>query len=138
MNNPKKIIITTALFILTVGYVSSIMASEPNIYSPPKGSSERKAIMDALRVRYNQKVVFIVHYLKISGDWAWTRVTATIDGKPSYEPEATLVYKGSGEWKVVDAVDQSGECAIEPKCIESEYKKLKSKFPAAPSGIFER
>lgn len=74
-------------------------ASEPGIQALVKGDPERKAILDALRVAYAQKVVFLVHYLKISGDWAWARVTATADGKPAsaYESESALVRRIRGK-----------------------------------------
>ncbi|HJZ69123.1 MAG TPA: hypothetical protein VKF81_13440, partial [Blastocatellia bacterium] len=41
-------------------------------YTPPAGSPERKAIIDALRG--DQKVVFKFYYLKVHGDWAWADV----------------------------------------------------------------
>lgn len=131
----KKINSTALISILLFTNCSTALGSD--IYSPQKGSSERKTIMDALRVRYNQPVVFQVHYLKVSDGWAWTRVTATVNGKPSFESEAALIHKESGKWKVVGSVDQSGECAIEPKCLRAEYKEIKKKFPAAPAGIFK-
>lgn len=45
------------------------------VHTPTSGSSERKAIMDALRVPterdLKQKVIFKVGYLKVSGIWAF-------------------------------------------------------------------
>lgn len=128
-----KVILFTIILLIS----NSRVVSGSDIYSPPKGSSERKAIMDALRVKYNQPVLFQVHYLKVSHGWAWTRVTATVHGKPAFESEAALLHKEAKEWKVMQSVDQSGECAIEPKCLAAEYKNVKRKFPAAPSGIFK-
>lgn len=133
ISNKIKAIAFTSMLLFS----SSSVVLGSDIYSPQKGSSERKAIMDSLRIRYNQPVVFQVHYLKVSDGWAWTRVTATVNGKPSFEPEAALVRKESGKWKVVGSVDQSGECAIEPKCLAAEYKELRKKFPDAPAGIFK-
>lgn len=49
------------------------------IYTPPTGSDERKAIMDALRpaceADLHQHVIFKVELLKVSGQWAAARVT---------------------------------------------------------------
>jgi hypothetical protein len=58
-----------------------LMASLPvlaqRIYTPPAGSAERKAIMDALRVpiqrELKQSIVFKVDTLNVSGEWAFLR-----------------------------------------------------------------
>ncbi len=49
-------------------------------YTPEKGSAERKAILDALRVpverQLKQKVVFVADNFKVQGNWAFVGGTA--------------------------------------------------------------
>src|SRR5690348_12045214 len=51
--------------------VSSEISDE--LHTPEKGSTERQAIMDALRG--NQNVVFQVNYLKVHNGWCWIDTT---------------------------------------------------------------
>ncbi|HQF30017.1 MAG TPA: hypothetical protein PLJ34_01105 [Hyphomicrobiales bacterium] len=48
-------------------------------YTPPRGSAERKAILDALRPRVEREigapVEFVVDTIRIDGDWAFVSVT---------------------------------------------------------------
>ncbi len=114
-------------------------ASTSPAVTPAKGDAVRKAILDAIRAKYPRPVVFVVHHLKVSGDWAWATVTAAASGDPTdaYESESALVRKERGEWTVVGGLDHSGECAVDPICFEREFTKLRNEFPEAPSLIFE-
>lgn len=129
----------------------------PAVYTPPKGSAERKGIMDAIREKYSRNgVLFRVHYLKVSGDWAWARVTGTINGEPAYESESALIRKLNGNWTEVASQNHSGECDNDPVCHEDErtgpcvfdpvcseqgfarlIAKLKGKYPDVPLAIVE-
>ncbi|MFZ1575380.1 MAG: peptidoglycan-binding protein [Chromatiaceae bacterium] len=131
-------------------------AKKPIIYTPEKNDPERKAILDALRRTYAKNVVFLVHYLKVSGDWAWARVTATVDGQPDYEPQSGLVRRVRGKWTEVASLDQSGDCDDEPVCSDDKrtgvcafmavcsdrgqeklYAQLKKRFAGLPLEIIE-
>lgn len=67
-----------AVLALLLGFLASSSHGQA-IYTPPTGSDERKAIMDALRPvceqDLKQKVIFKVELLKVSGPWAAARVT---------------------------------------------------------------
>jgi hypothetical protein len=39
--------------------------------TPPQGSPERKAVLDAVRVRLQLKSQFKVYHLKLNGNWAY-------------------------------------------------------------------
>jgi hypothetical protein len=72
--------------------------SASKAYTPPAGSAERKAIMDALRG--DQKVIFKVYYLKVQGDWGWVDTTPLDKkGKAVAEGGANLVHKDNGAWR---------------------------------------
>lgn len=91
-------------------------------YTPEKGSPERKAILDALRVpvekELKQKIIFVVDHMSVQG--AWSFVSGTPQGengeRPNYHgtPYAdalesgafdnnyfALLRKTGGKWKVV-------------------------------------
>ena len=103
------------------------------MFSPAKGDPVRAAILDAIRAKYPRPVVFQVYQMKVSGDWAWTSVTATVDGQPAYESESALVHQERGRWKVVGGVDGGAEESV----ADQEYRDLRRAFPQAPPGIFD-
>src|SRR6185295_11380438 len=62
-------------------------STQDEVHTPEMGSSERQAIMDALRG--NEDVRFQVHHLKVHNGWAWVDTTpldknghATAEGGP--------------------------------------------------------
>ena len=92
-------------------------------HTPPAGSAERKAIMDALRAPaerdVGRKVIFRVQHLRVAGDWAFARVVplqpdgreidysrtkyaeAEAEGAFDAEGEALLRRRG-GAWQVIE------------------------------------
>ena len=91
-------------------------------YTPEKGSAERKAITDALRVpvekKLKQSVVFNIDHLKVQDDWAFMLGAPRKPGggrldysKTSYAKAvalgmfddgiSALLHKVSGRWRVV-------------------------------------
>lgn len=106
--------------VLTIALTSSIFAQEA--YEPAKGSPERKAILDALRVPVErdlkQKIVFVANDFKVQGTWAFVGGSpqSTTGGEPNYagtkyadayESGAFdnnlfgLLRKTGGRWKVI-------------------------------------
>jgi hypothetical protein len=51
-------------------------AAAQNVYTPERGSAERKAILDVLRLPVEkvmkQKIVFVVQTMNVQGNWAFT------------------------------------------------------------------
>jgi len=116
------------------------VAMTDDVYTPPKGSPERAAIMDALRAevqrRQNIEVLFIVRILKLKEGWAWT-VTMPVskDGANRYEDVIALLHKERGRWQVKEIVCTEVEvpgCADDPDFFEG----LAQRFPDAPREIF--
>jgi hypothetical protein len=117
-------------------------ATEP--YTPPKGSLERKAILNALSDMIQSsklEAVFVVKCLRVKNGWAWIETDPqSPDGKNQYEPIDALLHKEEGQWKVKEVRPCCGDCADDPDCfdIKRYYKKLIRKFPSAPRDIFSK
>ncbi len=146
-NNIKEIFILSVFIFLIITSSFSVkfaISSEP--YTPPKGSPERKAIMDALRnalkgVIEPENIVFVVKYLKVKDEWAWIETyPQSPDGMNKYEPVEALLYKEKGKWTVKQIRPCCGECEEDPECadIKKYYKKLMREFPSVPKEIFPR
>jgi hypothetical protein len=94
--------------------------SAQSVYTPDKGSPERKAILDALRVPVErdlkQKIVFVASDFKVSGNWAFVggEPTTPKGERPSLKGTAWegeedlfddnffgLLRKRGGKWSVV-------------------------------------
>lgn len=117
-------------------------------YTPEKGSAERKAILDALRVpverELKQKVVFAIDNFKVQGTWAFVSGTPqnASGGQPDYSitPYAEAVDSGAfdnnffalmrktgGKWKVVTrAIGCTDVCFAD---WWNRYKAPKAIFP---------
>jgi len=102
-------------------------------HTPPKGSAERQAILDAYRAEWTKdaltkEVIFVVNRLKVHDGWAWLDVNPrSSDGSQQFEQEQGLLRKEGEGWKVLERT--SGFSA-------KYFKKLKGKYPAVPSDIF--
>ena len=106
-------------------------------YTPPAGSPERKAMMDALRG--DQKVVFKVNYLKVHGDWAWADVTPLENGKAVAEGGANLLHRENGVWKVMDlsVIPEDPDNPMGPDDPDRKFVRAAQKaFPGLPTDIF--
>lgn len=106
------------LFLILFVFCSTAYGQQ--VYSPEKGSPERKAILDALRVPVErdlkQGIVFVTDNFKIKGNWAFVsgRPTTPSGDRPNlkgtkfagYEDMFDdnffgLLKKTGGKWKVV-------------------------------------
>jgi len=107
--------------------------ANPEAYTPPSGSAERKSILDAYRAEYTKDaltkdVIFVVTHLKVHDGWAWLEVNPkSSDGSQQFEPEQGLLRKEGSGWKVLQR--KSGVTA-------RYFKNLKAKYPAVPTDIF--
>jgi hypothetical protein len=72
--------------------------SGPEVYTPPPGSAERTAILDALRTwvyhQHHLEVVFVVKYLKVKNGYVWVHILPqSKDGSSRYEDISALLKK---------------------------------------------
>jgi hypothetical protein len=110
------------VFSLLIVLTSAVAAFAQNVYTPAKGSAERAAILNTLRVpveiELRQKINFAIDVFKIQGNWAFVsgEPQNSSGGRPNYRgtpyQEAmdagafdnnffALLRKTGGKWKVV-------------------------------------
>lgn len=127
---------------------TAIAAAAQNVYTPEKGSAERKAILDALRVpvekQLKQDIVFATDNFNVSGRWAFVSGAPQRPdgGRPNYAGTKyqraldedmfdnnifALLKKAGGRWNVVTfAIGCTDVCyAVWPR----RYKAPKAIFP---------
>lgn len=106
-----------------------------SLHTPPVGSAERKAILEAFRQSGQDKNrVFIVRTLKVQNGWAWLTVDPrSKDGKNTYEPESVLMHDEGKGWKWAAAPCAEADCEM-----GAEIKKIRAAFPAAPAAVFSK
>ena len=117
-------------------------------YTPEKGSAERKAILDTLRVpverELKQKIIFVADQFNVQGTWAFISGTPrnTTGGQPNYRGTPywqakqdgafdnnfyALLRKTGGKWRVVKyAIGCTDVCYAD---WWSKYKAPKAVFP---------
>lgn len=107
-----------SIFLITL---ACVVEGQP-VYTPVKGSAERKLILDALRIpvekELKQKIVFAAEHFNVAGNWAFLggAPQSPDGGQPNYRgtpyQEAkdadmfdnnffALLKKTGGKWKVV-------------------------------------
>ncbi|HMG03907.1 MAG TPA: hypothetical protein VK581_00515 [Chthoniobacterales bacterium] len=127
---------TESVPLLTLAILALLVKAaiaNPGAYTPPPGSTERKAILDAYRAEWTtpdsiKDVIFVVTHLKVHDGWAWLEVNPrSSDGSQRFESEQGLLHKEGAGWKVLQR--KSGTTA-------RYFKNLKAKFPAVPADIF--
>ncbi|HEX5704251.1 MAG TPA: hypothetical protein VFX97_13700 [Pyrinomonadaceae bacterium] len=135
--------------ILVLSFFSTLLCASTTFaqYTPEKGSVERKAITDALRVpvekKLKQSVVFNIDHLKVQDDWAFMLGAPRKPGggkldysKTSYAEAqrlgmfddgiSALLHKVRGRWTVVKYI--LGATDVPYIGWDEEYR--------APAGIF--
>ncbi|MBV9849000.1 MAG: hypothetical protein JO250_04850 [Armatimonadetes bacterium] len=102
-------------------------------HTPAHNSAERRAIMDALRLKVGKAsgkyVVFNVQRLRVSRGWAWALVRPqSPSGKTHYDPIGALLHKHGGRWTVTHT--------LEGDSLTTDPATLQAKYPDASPGIF--
>ena len=119
------------------------------LHTPPEGSAERRALMDALRQHwkstrnpangkpYRGKITFHVGYLKVHHGWAWAYAephsSAPKEGFP--ENDGFLLHLEEGRWKVMKlpSMDDNGDGAFDPSL--NDVKRIKEMYRSIPTDI---
>lgn len=136
--------ILPVLVILTAAFV----VSAQSVQTPEKGSAERKAIMDVIRVpverEMKQKIVFVVDDLNVQGTWAFVSgsMQTPSGGRPDvrntqYAEAAeagafdsnffALLRRVGGKWKLTThAIGCTDVCYLDWR---SKYRAPKAIFP---------
>jgi hypothetical protein len=126
-----KIIASGLLLLLALPVDGGLAKS--SVYTPAKGSKERKAIMDAMRAKGDdQDRVFVVTRLKVSNGWAWLDANPqSSDGSNRYESESALLQKQGSRWRVIDQPCGESDCDY-----AAELDRIQADYPDAPEAIF--
>ncbi|EGV18857.1 hypothetical protein [Thiocapsa marina] len=113
------------------------------ITTPPPGSRERGAILEALRAELTHltgpDLVFVVAVLRVRTDWAWIEAAPqSRDGANHYEEVNALLQRRDGRWTVrvlgpCDAEDDPAACAE-----DTDPARLLERFPTLSPGLVPR
>jgi hypothetical protein len=112
-------------------------ASLNTAHTPPDGSTERNAILQAtqrvLARQGRKKLVLVVPYLKVHNGWAWIQINPqSADGSQHYESQSGLLQeKTTSNWTLLEWMP-----AEEGTDYTEYFKNLKAKYPSAPPDIF--
>ncbi len=124
------------------------------LHTPPKGSAERQAIMDALREDYNDRqspgyqphrgnITFVVAFLKVHNGWAWVYAEPhSSDPNDSFgENSGFLLRNLNGKWKLMalpPVVDDPNDPESLDYPTRRDVQRIKLKYPAMPTDIFPK
>ena len=142
--NPTRARIGCALILILSGCCMASHAATPatreTIITPPPGSPERGAILDALRAELTHltgpDLVFVVAVLRVGAGWAWIEAAPqSRDGASRYEEVTALLQCRDGRWAVqvlgpCDAEDDPAACAE-----DTDPERLLERFPTLPPGL---
>jgi uncharacterized protein YceK len=123
--------------ILATSLLLSGCASVNTAHTPPEGSAERNAIIEATKhalARQGRKnVVLIVPYLKVHSGWAWIQINPqSANGKQHYESQSGLLQeKTTNKWTLLEWMP-----AEEGTDYKKYFNNIKAKYPSAPPDIF--
>jgi len=124
---------------LALSFIGSA-SGQKAAHIPPAGSTERQAILDALRT--DQNVKFKVHYIKVHSGWCWVDTTPLDkQGKATAEGGPNLLHLEDGKWQVKDLAtvpedpkDPLGAEDASPGFVRNVMKT----FPGVPRDIFPK
>ncbi|NCC26747.1 MAG: hypothetical protein EOM22_00970 [Gammaproteobacteria bacterium] len=143
-----------ALVLMAIGTASQAVDPPPGVpavtdertaapTTPPPGSRERGAILDALRSELmhltGPDLVFVVAVLRVREGWAWIEAAPqSRDGASHYEDVTALLQRREGRWAVqvlgpCDAEDDPAACAA-----DTDPERLRERFPTLPQDLVPR
>jgi hypothetical protein len=126
-----------SLVLVVTSLLLASCASVNTAHTPPDGSTERSAILQAtqsaLARQGRQNLVLVVAYLKVHNGWAWIQVNPqSSDGRQHYESRSGLLQeKTTNKWTLLEWMP-----AEEGTDYTKYFKNLKAKYPSAPPDIF--
>ncbi|MFB1488242.1 MAG: hypothetical protein AADX98_16475 [Thiocapsa sp. C3-3m] len=144
--NPTRDRIGYGLILILLGCCMAshaAAATRETIATPPPGSRERGAILDALRAELTHltgpDLVFVVAVLRVREGWAWIEAAPqSRDGARRYEEVTALLQRRDGRWTVqvlgpCDEEDDPAACAA-----DTDPERLAKRFPTLPPGLVPR
>src|SRR5215467_4079407 len=135
----RKLIIFSTFVLIFAAFLS--VAAQTGLHTPSQNSSERKAILDALRGSEN--VVYKVNFIRVHDGWAWVDTTP-LDPKtkqPTAEGGPNLLHLVNGKWNVEDLtkVPEDKNNPMGPEDPSPTYiRNLRRTFKGCPADIFPK
>lgn len=124
------------------------------LHTPPTGSPERQAMMDALREEYyihrsgsarpyRGSITFVVNYLKVQNGWAWTYPEPhSSDPNDQFgESSGFLLHQVNGRWQVMKVPPMVND-PDDPENLDypsdKDVARIRQMYPSIPKDIFPR
>lgn len=124
------------------------------LHTPPTGSPERQAIMDALREEYylhrkgssrpyRGSITFVVNYLKVHNGWAWAYAEPrSSDPNDQFgENSGFLLQQVNGRWQVMKVPPMVND-PDDPENLDypsgKDVSRIRQMYPSTPKDIFPR
>lgn len=111
----------------------------PKVHTPAPGSPERRAILDAMRLKVKElhalDVLFVVRSMRVSEGWAWVyTLPRSTDGRELYEAFYALLHRERGGWYIAEIPCTEPD---NPECLDTPgyFMRLAERFPGLPSVI---
>ena len=128
----KKLFLS-ALLVSSLLFSGCATLSSP--HTPPEGSAERNAILEATKEAFARKgrknLVLVVVDLKVHDGWAWIQVKPhSADGQNHYESQSGLLQEQKPKWKLLEWMPSE-----EGTDYHKYFNNLKAKYPTAPRDI---
>lgn len=133
-----KILLLCFFSILTINTYAQ------NVYTPEKGSADRKEILDIFREDFateKNKILFKVNHFLISGNWACAYVQPLKNNVEYAEPRWRLFNKLGGRWQQIDwdkgiDIQDDFELIDLPTQNKRIARLIVKKYPSCPMSIF--
>jgi hypothetical protein len=127
--------------IVTLACALTVFTQTDTAHSPAAKSTERQAILDALRGSEN--FIYQVNFIKVHNGWAWVDTTpldpktkqATAEGGPN------LLHLANGKWKVMDLskVPEDKKDPLGAEDASPTYvRNVQRTFKGCPADIFPK
>ena len=120
----------SALIILST---IQIISAQTKVYTPAKGSAERKAVFDGIRkYRKSTNEIYNPDSLRMQNGWAFTVIPDPNEPDVDTLRLHLLLRKTGNTWKVL------GQMEIrEGETWGTAVSRMRKKFPSSPKDIFQ-
>ena len=124
--------------------VMSMALFSQSVYTPEKGSKDRKEILDIFRDDFGKEkssILFKVDHFLISNNWACAYVTPLKNNIEYADPRWSLFNRIGGKWKIVDwskgiEIHDDFELVDLPSQNGRIATLIVKKYPGCPMAIF--
>jgi ABC-type glycerol-3-phosphate transport system substrate-binding protein len=120
-----------SLLVVATGVAETV--TKAAIYTPAAGSTEHRAIIDAMRDAVRQQhgdgVRLEVVTMNVTDNWAWLHTRPVQDGQSAGEEITALMKKTAGGWEVVEM--PCGDVTAIESCEDAPpfFEELRSANP---------